>query len=304
MPCGTFGQPRPFLQARSEVPTAQAHQHSDRTPSPSPTPRYAAPPQAALGAQLLNTIRSTLGPSIPLVEVGEQVLTTSVFAILVCANVGVSLIHYLAPRWLHRTVALPLPLPPPPHQQSQHPHGRASVNGTHRCRVEGAGAAECRPDDERETEERNQSRSGARSGGEGEEPAGGSGWRRGVSGGEEGCLSDAGGTAAISPGGGLDSGEEREREEGSCGEEVATAGEAEAEAEAEAEDDGHTTPTETARAFSGHSGRGGGPGGAGGSGGGGAQQRGGGGGGGGGAGAGAGPGAAAAAVDEEAPPLQ
>ncbi|KXZ53431.1 hypothetical protein GPECTOR_7g1329 [Gonium pectorale] len=59
--------------------------------------------QAALGAQPLDMIRTAAGPDSPLMEVGHQILTTSVFAILVCANVGVSLIHALAPRWLHRT---------------------------------------------------------------------------------------------------------------------------------------------------------------------------------------------------------
>ncbi|GIM14764.1 hypothetical protein Vretimale_17575, partial [Volvox reticuliferus] len=60
--------------------------------------------QAALGAQPLDMIRNAAGPHSPLLEVGHEILTTSVFAIIVCANVGVSLIHYLAPRWLHRTV--------------------------------------------------------------------------------------------------------------------------------------------------------------------------------------------------------
>ncbi|GLC68141.1 hypothetical protein PLESTF_000652900 [Pleodorina starrii] len=60
--------------------------------------------QAALGAQPLDMIRAAVGPNSPSLEIGHEILTTSVFAILVCANIGVSLIHYLAPRWLHRTV--------------------------------------------------------------------------------------------------------------------------------------------------------------------------------------------------------
>ncbi len=40
------------------------------------------------------------GPPPELLAVGEQILTTAVFAILLCANAGVSAIHLLAPRWL------------------------------------------------------------------------------------------------------------------------------------------------------------------------------------------------------------
>ena len=46
--------------------------------------------------------RNTPGGAPPeLLAAGEQVLTTAVFAILLCANAGVSAIHLLAPRWLN-----------------------------------------------------------------------------------------------------------------------------------------------------------------------------------------------------------
>ncbi|EFJ43143.1 hypothetical protein VOLCADRAFT_96660 [Volvox carteri f. nagariensis] len=75
--------------------------------------------QAALGAQPLDMIRAVAGPQSPFIDVGHEILTTSVFAILICANVGVSLIHYLAPKWLHRTVPSAIVVaaaaaPPPP----------------------------------------------------------------------------------------------------------------------------------------------------------------------------------------------
>ncbi|KAG2433703.1 hypothetical protein HXX76_008072 [Chlamydomonas incerta] len=64
--------------------------------------------QAALGAQPLDMIRAAYrgvpgGAPAELLAVGEQILTTAVFAILLCANAGVSAIHVLAPRWLHKT---------------------------------------------------------------------------------------------------------------------------------------------------------------------------------------------------------
>jgi hypothetical protein len=59
-------------------------------------------------------IRSAAGPDSPLLKVGHEILTTSVFAIIVCANIGVSAIHFLAPRWLHRTVPPAVVVRPPP----------------------------------------------------------------------------------------------------------------------------------------------------------------------------------------------
>ncbi|GIL49751.1 hypothetical protein Vafri_6051 [Volvox africanus] len=94
--------------------------------------------QAALGAQPLDMIRNAAGPHSPLLEVGHEILTTSVFAIIICANIGVSLIHYLAPRWLHRTLpptvvmAATVEQPPPPSPApppSSPPCGTTTMDG-------------------------------------------------------------------------------------------------------------------------------------------------------------------------------
>jgi hypothetical protein len=58
--------------------------------------------QAALAAAPLDAIINAKGPGSPDVAYGEAILTTSVFAILICAPLGVTLIHYFAPHLLEK----------------------------------------------------------------------------------------------------------------------------------------------------------------------------------------------------------
>ncbi|KAG2484030.1 hypothetical protein HYH03_017120 [Edaphochlamys debaryana] len=90
--------------------------------------------QAALGAQPLDLIRGATPPGDPLREVGEQILTTAVFAIIICANIGVSAIHFLAPRWLNCT-------PPPPAAAAVSSAADGSGGGRHAAAAEPAAPA-------------------------------------------------------------------------------------------------------------------------------------------------------------------
>ncbi len=58
--------------------------------------------QAALGALPLNSIIEVYGPDSPDVVYGDMILTTSIFAILVCAPLGVLLIQFSHKRLLQQ----------------------------------------------------------------------------------------------------------------------------------------------------------------------------------------------------------